>query len=99
MHSRPRPAEMQAGVSRNYIWNGKQLCHEAYNKSFHSRCSFVINYKSYYLNASLLHKPLSLPLARTPAAHEDNAADVLIEGKANPHADKTIAKGNADDVA
>ena len=48
---------------------------------------------------SLLHKPLSLPLARTPAAHEDNAADVLIEGEADPHADKAIAEGDADDVA
>ena len=25
--SKPRPAEMQAGASWNYIWNGKQLCH------------------------------------------------------------------------
>ena len=40
---------------------------------------------SRHFNTHPLHKPFSLPLARTPAAHEDNAADVLVEGEADPH--------------
>lgn len=47
---------------------------------------------------SFFNKSFIFPLARPPAAHQDDAANVLIESEANPHADKSIAKRNADDV-
>lgn len=46
----------------------------------------------------ILRKAFGLPFAWTPAAHEDDSTDVLVEGKAYPHANQTIAKGDADDV-
>ena len=42
---------------------------------------------------------LRAPLARTPAAQEDDAADVLVEGEGDPHAYQSEAEGDADDIA
>ena len=47
----------------------------------------------------LFDKSLRAPLARPPASHKDDAADVLVEGKAYPHAHQAVTKRNADDVA
>ena len=45
-----------------------------------------------------LYKPFVSPFAGTPAAHKDDAADILVEGEADPHTDKAVAEGDADDV-
>ena len=47
----------------------------------------------------LLHKPFILPLAGAPAAEEDDATDILVEGETYPHAYKAQAQRNADDIA
>ena len=47
---------------------------------------------------TLFYEPFGLPLPRSPATHEDDASDVLVEGEAYPHAYKTIAEGNANDI-
>ncbi len=46
-----------------------------------------------------INKSLRAPLARPPTSHKNDAADVLVEGKANPHAHQSVAKWDADDVA
>ena len=51
------------------------------------------------LGVFLFNKSLRFPFAWPPSPYKDDAADVLVEGKAYPHAYKTIAEGNADDIA
>ena len=45
-----------------------------------------------------LYEPFVSPFAGAPATHEDDAADILVEGEAYPHADKAVAERDADDV-
>ena len=45
-----------------------------------------------------LYKSFISPFAGAPAAHEDDAADILVEGEAYPHTEKAVAERNADDV-
>ena len=43
-------------------------------------------------------KSLDFPLPRPPTAHEDDAADVLVEGEAHPHAYESEAERDTDDI-
>ena len=47
----------------------------------------------------LFHKALSYPSEAVPAAEEDEAADVLVEGEDCPHGHETPAQADAEDVA
>ena len=51
------------------------------------------------LRRIVLHEALGPPFAGPPTAHEDDAANVLVEHEAYPHADKAVAKGDTDDIA
>ena len=45
-----------------------------------------------------INEPLVSPLSRPPAAHENDAAYILVEGETNPHADETVTQWDADDI-
>ena len=47
----------------------------------------------------LFQESLADPLETVPAADEDEAADVLVEGEYGPHGDEAPAEGDAQDVA
>ena len=46
----------------------------------------------------MFHETFRAPFARTPTTDKDDASDVLIEGKADPHTDKTETKRDTYDV-
>ena len=47
----------------------------------------------------LFHKALSYPSEAVPAAEEDKAADVLVEGEDGPHGHEAPAQADAEDIA
>ena len=55
--------------------------------------------KSQKIMDVLFHKALSYPFEAVPAAEEDEASDVLVEGEDGPHGDETPSEGDAEDVA
>lgn len=62
------------------------------------KCIIEKKINEYETKKRLSHKSLCPPLARTPATHQDDAADVLVESEAYPHADEAIAERDADEV-
>ena len=47
----------------------------------------------------LFQEPLSDPFEAVPAAEEDEASDVFVEGEDRPHGYQAPAEGDAEDVA
>ena len=47
----------------------------------------------------LFQEAFADPFEAVPAAEEDEAADVLVEGEDGPHRDESPAEGDAEDIA
>jgi hypothetical protein len=45
-----------------------------------------------------IYKPFCSPFAGVPAAKENDATDIFVEGETYPHTYKSVAQGDADDV-
>ena len=51
------------------------------------------------INLSASDETLSHPFETVPAADEDEAADVLVEGEDGPHCDESPSERNAEEIA
>ena len=47
----------------------------------------------------LLHKPFPCPFETVPTVHEDEAADILVEGKDGPHGNQSPTHADTQHVA